>query len=47
MVTICNEAIGVMDERTPVLLHPDEYDQWLFGSSDDVIAFRDRYFPDK
>jgi hypothetical protein len=30
----------------PVLLHEDEYDQWLGGSFDEVVAFQDRCFPD-
>jgi putative SOS response-associated peptidase YedK len=47
MMTDCNEAIRPVHERMPVLLHPDEYDQWLHGSLDDVIAFRDRSFPDE
>tara|TARA_A100001391_G_scaffold131334_4_gene90568 strand:+ start:6060 stop:6233 length:174 start_codon:yes stop_codon:yes gene_type:complete len=29
----------------PVLLQSDEYDQWLHGSLDNVMAFRDRIFP--
>lgn len=47
MMTDCNEAIRPVHDRMPVLLHPDEYDQWLRGSLDDVIAFRDRCFPDE
>ena len=47
MMTDCNEAIRPVHDRMPVLLHPDEYDQWLHGSLDDVIAFRDRCFPDE
>ncbi|WP_145959014.1 hypothetical protein [Sphingobium sp. SCG-1] len=29
----------------PVLLHADEYDQWLHGSIDDVRAFQARIIP--
>ncbi len=47
LMTDCNEAIRPVHDRMPVLLHPDEYDQWLHGSLDDVIAFRDRCFPDE
>ena len=47
MMTDCNEAIRPVHDRMPVLLHPDEYDRWLHGSLDDVIAFRDRCFPDE
>jgi len=28
-----------------VLLHPEEYDQWLTVSLDDVLALRSRLFP--
>lgn len=31
--------------RVPVLLHPDEYEQWLHGSFDDALAFQKRTFP--
>ncbi|MNL81799.1 hypothetical protein D3C87_2090140 [compost metagenome] len=29
----------------PVLLQPDEYEQWLHGSFDDALAFQKRTFP--
>jgi putative SOS response-associated peptidase YedK len=35
-----------LHDRMPVLLHPQEYDQWLRGSFDDLIAFQERTFPD-
>ena len=31
-----------MNPRMPVLLRPDEYDRWLRGSVEDVIAFQFR-----
>jgi hypothetical protein len=31
----------------PVLLHVDEYDQWLHGSFDDAVSFQNRCFPDE
>ena len=46
MMTDCNEAIRPVHNRMPVLLHPDEHDQWLRGSIEDVIAFQSRCFPD-
>lgn len=42
----CNEAIRPVHDRMPVLLHPDEHDQWLQGDISAVIAFQDRCFPD-
>jgi putative SOS response-associated peptidase YedK len=47
VMTECNEAIRPVHDRMPVLLHPDEYDQWLHGSFDEIIAFQDRCFPDE
>jgi len=29
-----------------VLLRPDEYDQWLHGTFDDLMAFQEQCFPD-
>ena len=45
-MTNCNEAIRPVHDRMPVLLMPDEYDRWLNGSFDDLIAFQERCFPD-
>ncbi len=45
-MTDCNEAIRPIHDRMPVLLHPDEYDTWLNGSFDDLIALQERCFPD-
>ena len=38
--------MGTLHDRMPVLLHPDEYDHWLHGSFDDLVAFQQRCFPD-
>jgi putative SOS response-associated peptidase YedK len=46
VMTDCNEAIRPVHDRMPVLLHRDEYDRWLHGSFDDVVAFQERCFPD-
>ena len=45
LMTECNDAIRPVHDRMPVLLMPDEYDRWLHGSLDDVIAFQNRCFP--
>lgn len=46
VMTECNEAIRPVHDRMPVLLHRDEYDQWLHGGFDDILAFQERCFPD-
>lgn len=45
-MTDCNEAMRPLHDRMPVLLLPDEYDRWLCGSFDDLLAFQKRCFPD-
>ena len=47
VMTDCNEAIRPVHNRMPVLLQPDDYEQWLYGSLDDVVALQDRCFPDQ
>jgi putative SOS response-associated peptidase YedK len=46
LMTDCNEAIRPVHDRMPVLLHEEDYERWLHGSLEDVIAFQDRCFPD-
>jgi putative SOS response-associated peptidase YedK len=45
-MTDCNEAIRPVHDRMPVLLHEEDYDRWLRGSLEDVIAFQTRCYPD-
>lgn len=47
LMTDCNEAIRPVHDRMPVLLHEEDYDRWLHGSLDDVIAFQTRCYPDE
>jgi len=47
LMTDCNEVVRPVHDRMPVLLHEEDYDLWLRGSLDDVIAFQDRCFPDE
>jgi putative SOS response-associated peptidase YedK len=47
LMTNCNEAIKETHDRMPVLLLPEDYERWLHGSLDDVVAFRDRCFPNE
>lgn len=44
-MTDANHAVAPVHNRMPVLLHKDEYDKWLNGSFDDLLAFQQRVFP--
>jgi putative SOS response-associated peptidase YedK len=46
VMTDCNEVIRPIHDRMPVLLQPQEYDQWLHSNFDDALAFQARCFPD-
>ena len=46
-MTDCNEAIRPVHDRMPVLLHMDEYDQWLRGDFEQLLAFQACCFPDE
>ncbi|NGO66504.1 DUF159 family protein [Rhizobium daejeonense] len=45
VMTDANAAVAPVHNRMPVLLHRNEYQQWLHGSFDDVLAFQKRVFP--
>jgi len=45
-MTVANEAIQPVHSRMPVLLLAHEYDRWLNGTFDDLIAFQERRFSD-
>ncbi|KKW92508.1 SOS response-associated peptidase [Sphingobium chungbukense] len=45
LMTDSNDAICPVHDRMPVLLHEQEYGDWLHGSFDDVQAFQNRTFP--
>lgn len=45
MTTDSNEAVAPLNPRMPVLLNPDDYDRWLHGTIQDVIAFQFRRYP--
>jgi hypothetical protein len=45
MTMKANEKIRPLNDRMPVLLKPDEYERWLHGSIEDVIAFQYREPP--
>lgn len=47
LMTSCNEVVRPVHDRMPVLLQAEDYDRWLHGSLDEVIAFQDRCFPDE
>ncbi|PZQ51112.1 MAG: DUF159 family protein [Novosphingobium pentaromativorans] len=44
-MTTANAAIAEVHNRMPVLLLPNEYDTWLKGSFDELMAFQERTFP--
>lgn len=46
VMTDANEAISLLHDRMPVLLHPSEWELWLHGGFDDAVAFQERVFPD-
>ncbi|WP_075292906.1 SOS response-associated peptidase family protein [Pararhizobium arenae] len=45
MTMTANEKIKPLNDRMPVLLKPEEYERWLHGSIQDVIAFQFRKPP--
>ena len=47
LMTDCNEAVRPVHDRMPVLLLEEDYNVWLRGSLDDVMAFQGRCFPDE
>jgi putative SOS response-associated peptidase YedK len=46
VMTDSNAAVRPVHDRMPVLLLPEDYDRWLHGSLEDVVAFQQRSFPD-
>ena len=44
-MTDANSAVAAVHNRMPVLLHRDEYDRWLNGSFEELLAFQKRVFP--
>ncbi len=45
VMTDANAAVAPVHDLMPVLLHRDDYQQWLHGTFDDVLAFQKRVFP--
>ena len=46
-MTDCNDAMRPLHDRMPVLLLPDEFDVWLRGSFDELVALQKRCFPNE
>ena len=46
-MTDSNDAMRPLHDRMPVLLLPDEFDQWLRGLFDELIALQKRSFPNE
>jgi putative SOS response-associated peptidase YedK len=47
VMTDANKAIAPLHDRMPVLLFKDDWDKWMTGSFDDLLAFQARKFPDE
>ncbi|MFC6447644.1 SOS response-associated peptidase family protein [Shinella zoogloeoides] len=45
VMTDANAVVAPVHDRMPVLLHSEEYEQWLLGSFDDLLGFQKRVFP--
>jgi len=45
LMTDANATVSAVHDRMPVLLQPHEYDAWMYGTIDDVIAFQNRVYP--
>lgn len=45
MTTDSNDAVAPLNPRMPVLLRPNDYERWLHGTVQDVIAFQFREMP--
>lgn len=45
LMTDANEAVSPVHNRMPVLLLPEDYDQWMHGGVEDALAFQNRVFP--
>ena len=46
-MTDANTAMASLHERMPVFLFENEWDPWLRGSFDDLVAFQEREFPNE
>lgn len=47
MTSDSNPTVAPLNPRMPTLLYPHEYEQWLYGPIEDVIAFQFRKYPDE
>lgn len=47
VMTDANDAIKPLHDRMPVLLFESDWDRWMTGSFDDLLAFQARKFPDE
>jgi len=45
VMTDANLAVAPVHDRMPVLLHRDEYDRWMHGTFEDILALQERVFP--
>lgn len=45
IMTDANEAVRPVHNRMPVILHQDDWERWLNGSFDDLLALQERVYP--
>lgn len=45
VMTDCNDAVRPVHDRMPVILHRDDWANWLHGSFEDCLALKERVFP--
>jgi putative SOS response-associated peptidase YedK len=44
-MTDANDVVAPVHDRMPVLLHKADYETWMHGSFDDILALQRRVFP--
>lgn len=44
-MTAANEAVSPVHDRMPVILHRDDYERWMTGTLEDLLAFQQRVYP--
>lgn len=44
-MTDANDVVAPVHDRMPVLLHKADYETWMYGSFEDILALQRRIFP--
>lgn len=45
MTMTASELVRPFNDRMPVILHRDDYERWMTGTLDDLLAFQQRVYP--